>query len=305
MNSKALPTSYTNPSPLSSSEEPSLDLTPPMRLQRLMDMVGQYLKLHFYSSRTMILWPVLCLFILGSCWGLSDPNATLPGGINADTPYEVLFIASGFILLSATLGVVLVGFDGISRKRSSGVLAIELSQTTHRGDLGLALLLGTWAIIAIPTLFLSSLGIMLINLQMGLWPSVADVGIYFLATSLILFWYSAIQLLASSWAEDMGGAIAIGIGTWLVFTLMWVLVTVLVAAFLGVDVSDTSNESYLQLTTIVDLFSPNGVYQMLLESHLSSELGSRVVNPMQTWLAAIVWTVLPIWLFLKRMRKIS
>ena len=279
-------------------------LTPPMRMQRLMAMVGQYLKLHFFTTRSMVLWPVLALFILGSCWGLSDPEAILPGGINADTPFEVLFIASGFILLSATLGVVLVGFDGISRKRSSGALAIELSQTTHRQDYGLALLLGTWGVIAIPTLLLSSIGITLIFIQMGLWPSVAEISLYLLATSLVLLWYAAIQLLASSWAEDMGSAIAIGIGTWLVFTLMWVLVTVVVAGLLGVDVSDTSNDSYLQLTTLVDLFSPNGVYQMLLELQLQGDLGGRTVNSFQTWIAALAWTVLPIWLYLRRLCRI-
>ncbi len=269
------------------------------RLSKMIKLVDIHSKLHIKTSRSMILWPLLLLFITGSCWGLADPEISLPGEIQADTPFEVLYIASGFILLSATLGVVLIGFDGISRKRMSGVLSVELSQPISRTELGISMLLGTWGTVMIPTIIFSLLGIIAIHEQMGMWPQIYETFIFLISTMLLLYWYAAIQLLASSWAKDMGGAIALGIGTWMLFTMLWVLVTVLIAGLLGVDVTDTTNSQYQELSVWVDLFSPNGVYQMLLESNLDGNI-SRDYHAILAWIAALVWTILPTWLFVRR-----
>ena len=274
------------------------------RLSRIARLVDIHSMLHLRTSRSLMLWPLLLLFITGSCWGLADPDVSLPGEIQADTPFEVLFIASGFILLSATLGVVLIGFDGISRKRMSGVLSIELSQPIARVDLGMSLLLGVWGTVLIPTILFSLLGMVAIHEQMGIWPELKDALMFILATSLLLYWYATIQLLASSWAKDMGGAIALGIGTWMLFTMVWVLVTVLIAGLLGVDVTDTTNSQYQQLSVWVDLFSPNGVYQMLLESNLDGSL-SREYERLLAWIAATAWTIIPTWLFVRRFERMK
>ena len=274
------------------------------RIMRVSRLVEMYSMMQFRTARSMMLWPLLMLFIVGSCWGLSDPNITLPGEIAVDTPYDILFIASGFILLSATLGIVLFGFDSISRRRISGVLSLELSQPIPRIDLALSLLLGVWGAVLIPTVIFSVIGMVAIYSQNGNWPSLSESFMFIFATALLLYWYASLQLLASSWAKDMGGAIALGMGTWMLFTMVWVLVTVVVAAILGVDVTDTTNQQYQQLSSTVDLFSPNGVYQMLLESKLNSGL-SRVENPMRVSFAALLWTVNPTWLFIKRFEQIN
>ena len=274
------------------------------RLSRITRLVDIYVSQHLRSSRSLMLWPILLLFIVGSCWGLADPEISLPGEIKADTPFEVLFIASGFILLSATLGVVLVGFDGISRKRLSGVLSVEFSQPIPRSDLGISMLLGVWGTVLIPTTLLSLLGMVAIHEQMGAWPELGEAIVFLVATGLLLYWYAAIQLLVSSWANDMGGAIAWGIGTWMMFTMVWVLVTVLVAGILGVEVGDTSDSQYQQLSVWVDLFSPNGVYQMLLESNLDGGMGRRI-DSIFVWMAALLWSIIPTWLFLHRFERIK
>ena len=85
----------------------------------------------------------------------------------------------------------------------------------------------------------------------------------------------------------------------MLFTMLWVLVTVLIAGLLGVDVTDTTNSQYQELSVWVDLFSPNGVYQMLLESNLDGNI-SRDYHAILAWIAALVWTILPTWLFVRR-----
>jgi len=251
------------------------------------------------SLRMIVLVPIMALFIVGSSWGFADPNADLPGGIRADTPYEVLFLTSLFILFSSTLGVVLVGFDSISRRRTSGVLAIEFCQPVNRLILGTSQLIGTWAAVCIPTFALSLLGIVLIERQMGAWPSAVELGIYFAATALVLLWYASIQLLASSLARDVGSAVTLGVGTWLLFTMVWLLVTVVAAALFGVDATNTSDAGFKAFAANVDLLSPNGVYQLLLEARLEGDLS----RPIETWmliLSATAWTMLPSGAFLWR-----
>ena len=38
-----------------------------------------------------------------------------------------MFVSTAFIIFSATLGAVLISFDGVSRDRLSGVLEVKLS----------------------------------------------------------------------------------------------------------------------------------------------------------------------------------
>ena len=275
-----------------------------MNLRRLAALTLDDAATRARSLRMLILTPLLTLFILGACWGLSDEDARLPSNVTATTPYEVLFIASLFILLSATLGVVLVGFDSISRSRMSGSLAIELAQPIPRRELALSMLLGTWLVVALPTLLLSLVGIVLIRLQMGEWTSFADAALFLGATALLLFWYAVIQMYASSLAKDMGSAISLGIGAWLLFTMVWLLVTVLIASAMGVDANDTSNPVFEAFSAKVDLFSPNGVYHLLLEFRLGDDL-SRSISSLWVLLATLVWTVVPLFAFLARFERLQ
>lgn len=261
-------------------------------------------KRHASSPRMFVLTPFLLLFILGASWGLSDPNVELPATIVADTPYEVLFLVSMFVLFTATLGVVLVGFDGISRSRLSGVLAIEFSQPISRRDLALSYLLGTWFTVAIPTIVAILVGIVFIHQQMGEWPEMYELFLFLLATALVLLWYSSIQLLASSWAKDMGSAVTLGVGTWLLFTMVWLLVTQIVAAFVGVDATDTTTLEFQKMAALVDLWSPNGVYHLLLETELSSDI-ARPIRKGLVWFAALLWTLVPICFYTHRFKRLN
>ena len=84
------------------------------------------------AGRMMVIWPLLAMFILFSSWGLSDPKANLPSSIVIDSAYDVMFVSTAFIIFSATMGAVLISFDGISRDRISGVLEVKLSQPIKR-----------------------------------------------------------------------------------------------------------------------------------------------------------------------------
>ena len=84
------------------------------------------------AGRMMVIWPLLAMFILFSSWGLSDPKVNLSFGLTIDSAYDVMYASTAFIIFSATLGAVLISFDGISRDRISGVLELKLSQPISR-----------------------------------------------------------------------------------------------------------------------------------------------------------------------------
>jgi len=52
----------------------------------------------------------------------------------------------------------------------------------------------------------------------------------------------------------------------------------------------------------VDLLSPNGVYHHLLELRLDSV--DRGLGPVPVLLAALAWTVLPLWWFQRRIERL-
>ena len=274
------------------------------RIQTLLRLSWLEAKRHFASPRMLALAVLLVLFIGGGSWGLADPDSTVSSQIQTETAYEVLFLVSLFVLFSATLGVVLLGFDGISRKRLTGELAIELAQPIARLDLAASQLLGLWLAAFIPTTIVSLGGMVLIESQMGQYPSAAEAAYFLTATGLVLFWYASIQLLASSIAKDVGSAVTLGVGAWLTFTLVWLLITAVLATLMGVDVTNMQSDAYGKFSELVDLFSPNGVYQLLLENRLSGDAAPHLPSAV-IYLSTLVWTVVPAWLFFYRFRRLK
>ena len=253
------------------------------------------------AGRMLVIWPLLAMFILFSSWGLSDPKANLPSQLTIDSAYDVMFASTAFIIFSATMGAVLISFDGISRDRLSGVLEIKLSQPIARSVYARALLIGHWGAIFFPVLFLNLISLVIIWYRMDDLPSVEEVFIHTLATGLLLLWYTLIQLLASSWAKDMGSSIAVGLGVWMLFTLLWLVITTVAAGLSGVGVENLNSPEYIRIEAVLDLFSPNGVYHHLLEWPLDDI--DRGISPLASSVAALLWSILPLQLFIRRIER--
>ena len=254
------------------------------------------------AGRMMVIWPLLTIFILFASWGLSDPKANLPASIVVDSAYDVMYVASAFILFSATMGAVLISFDGVSRDRLSGVLEVKLSQPINRKMYARALLLGHWGAVFLPVLLLNLLGVFIIWNSIDDLPNLQEIFIHTLATALVLLWYTSIQLLASSWAKDLGSSIAIGLGLWMIFTLLWLVFTTVVAGLSGVGVDDLNSSEYVKIDGFMDLLSPNGLYHHILEMLVDNV--DRGIPAWSVALAAITWTVTPVYLLTRRLERI-
>ena len=270
------------------------------RLQTIWDVGFQDAKRHMRSQRMIILSPLIVMTISMACWGFAD-SRIVPAGLPTNTPSQVLFYSSLPVVFFCTLSVVLIGFDAISRRRLTGELAIDLSQPMPRSDYALSQLLGVWLAAMSPTTVAILIGIFLIQQQMGEWPTAGDSAMFLGATGLLLWWYTCLQLLASSMARDLGASVTLGVGTWLFFVFLWLIPTLIIAQSMGVDVTDTTSVAFDRIQEKTDLFSPNGVYQLLMETRLDSasqpELSSFTI-----WFSAVSWIIIPTWLFCNRIK---
>ena len=272
------------------------------RLQTIWDVALHDTKRHVRSQRMLVLAPLVIFFLCAACWGFAD-SRIVPAGLTVNSPADVLFLSSTSIVFICTLSVVLLGFDAVSKRRMTGELAIDLSQPMARSDYAWSQLLGVWMAAMIPTTIGILVGAYLIQRQMGEWPEIGDLAMFLISTGLLLWWYTCLQLLASSMARDVGASVTLGIGTWLFFVFLWLIPTLIIAQSMGVDVTDTTTIAFDQIQEKTDLFSPNGVYQLLMETRLPTESQPNL-SPTTIWIAAVMWFMLPTMLFLKRIGHI-
>ena len=271
-------------------------------LKRIMKVAARIRKERLSGIRLKIMLPILLLFLPGMAWGFSDPNIVLPGGHQPDTAMEVLFYASLGVVFGATMCAVLMAFDGVSKDRASGMLEVRLAQPMPRKHQATALILGHAQSILVPVYALLFASILVVQYRTDQWPTMIELLVYALSTGLVVFWYTLFALLASTSAREQGTAIAFGIGVWFFFTFLWALVTTMVAYASGVAVGQANDPAWVALEGMLDLLSPNGVYHHLLETQLPTV--DRGVHVWQSWLAALLWTVLPWWALHRRMERL-
>lgn len=271
-------------------------------LQRILNVASRIRRERLAGIRLKIMMPILLLFLPGMAWGFSDPNIILPGGHRPDTAMEVLFYASLGVVFGATMCAVLMAFDGVSKDRASGMLEVRLAQPMPRRHQATALILGHAQSILLPVYVLLAAAVVLVRLRMGEWPTASELLVYIASTGLIVLWYTLFALLASTSAREQGTAIAFGIGVWFFFTFLWALVTTMVAYASGVAVGEANDPAWVTLEGLLDLLSPNGVYHHLLETQLPTV--DRGVAAWQSWLAALLWTMVPWWALHRRMERL-
>lgn len=263
----------------------------------------KHIKRRLFSTRMAIMLPILILFIPGMAWGFSDPNIVLPGDVEPSSAIEVMFYTSLGIVFAGTMCGVLISFDGVSKDRESGVLEIKLSQPMSRTHQSTSIIIGHWFSILIPTWLLWLISFIIVNYRIDDWPNLLDGIISFSAVALVLLWYVLFALIASTYAKEQGTSIAFGIGVWFLFTFLWALVTTMVAFASGVSIGEDNDPEWINLEGLLDLFSPNGVFHHLLETRLNDI--DRGVSPILSFLAALLWSVIPWYWFNSRMKNIQ
>lgn len=274
-----------------------------MRSPDFWQMVKDIYHEKLFSTRTMVMLPILALFIPGMAWGFADPNIILPDGHQPTSAMEILFYASLGIVFGGTIFSVLLCYDTISKERSSGVLEIKLAQPVARSTLADATIIGSSLAVLTPILILQILSILVVWYRTGDLLGLGDSLTYLSATIMFLTTYTIFSLWVSSMTRDAGTSVAFGIGLWIFFTFLWALVTTMVAYASGVAIGEANDPEWIKLEAMLDLLSPNGVYHHLLETRIPSI--QRGVHTGLKLVSAILWIVIPGYLFRRRMEVLS
>ena len=110
----------------------------------------------------------------------------------------------------------------------------------------------------------------------------------FLDPQLVVTWYTSIALLASSYARDQGTAIAFGVGVWFLFTMLWLLVTSVLAGLAGIGPS-TANAQWVQFEAVDLLLQTASTITSSNSAWMTSTAGSA---PSRS--PALAWTIAPV-----------
>ena len=166
-------------------------------------LTGRRAARQWMSTRTVVALPLLLLAIPGSAWGLSDPNTTLPADIPLDTPMQMLFVSSLFVLLTATLSAVLYAWDGVSRDRASGVLEVHLGRGMGRRGQATVIAASHLMVTTLPVLLLATVAVFIIRIRTGAWASLGDSVVFLGSTALVVTWYTSCLLYTSDAADEL------------------------------------------------------------------------------------------------------
>ena len=161
---------------------------------------------------------------------------------------------------------------------------------------------GHWAAIFLPVMILNLLGVFIIWYRIDDLPSLEELFIHTLATalSIIVVHFNSVACFIMgqrSWFIDCNW-----IGALDDFYPTLASFTTVVAGLSGVGVDDLSSAEYVKIDGFMDLLSPNGLYHHILEMPLDDV--DRGMSPWNISIAAIVWSVVPVYLLTRRLERI-
>lgn len=142
------------------------------------------------------------------------------------TPEEVLTHVAGYIIVS--IGPILaltLSFDSVTKEKSGKSLDLLLSRPLSKRAVAFGKFMGVITALMLPIAILTLVDIFCISALLD-WqfPSLNAFFGFILFTILLISTYALLQLIISTIAKTSGTAILSGIGLWLFFNLLWLLV---------------------------------------------------------------------------------
>ncbi len=226
----------------------------------------------------------------------ADPLNRGPDGVLA-------FVGASFLPFLLPIVALVLGYDAISRERSEGSLDLLLAKPVGRLGVAIGKMLGAFGSSALPVVIVLSASALLIWFQSGSAPTPGFLGTFLGIALFILLTYTVIFLALSTLMKNSGTALLVSVLLFLLFTFFWGLVSLLVANAVAVS----GSPSWYDARVALSLFSPTGVYQQwltlsapALTGGFYGPIGGTAARLPAVWtaLAAVVWTVGPLVLFL-------
>lgn len=219
-----------------------------------------------------------------------EPTSLLPFQLGPD--FVLFFVAYSLMGLFAPIVAIALSYDALSKERAQGSLELLLVRPASRTGLAVGKFLGTFASVGFPILGVAIGALVGIAAVTGKWPDAVFDAAFLLGTLGLIAMYVLIMQIFSTVSKSSGTAILSAILVWLVFNLLWNIVYVLVSAVLHIE---GGTPAAFDLSTVMLLFNPTGVFQLTLAAHLPASLaGAGGSYQLPDWsgpVAMAVWIV--------------
>lgn len=174
------------------------------------------------SVRFVVMGLVLALVVVGGTYGVSAAGGGGPVPLGPDL--AVFFIIS-FINLIVPIFAIVVAFDAVSKERVQGTMDLLLSRPVTKTGVLLGKFFGAFGVVAFPVTLVLLAGLGILSAKAGSAPSGAFAATFIGMTLLLIAYYVLLQLIFSSLAKTSGTAVLFGVLVWLLFTLLYGVIT--------------------------------------------------------------------------------
>jgi ABC-type transport system involved in multi-copper enzyme maturation permease subunit len=216
-----------------------------------------------------------------------------PTALEQGTDFIMLLVASAFVPFIVPIATIAVAHDAIAREKANGSIDFILSRPATRRGMLLGKFLGSTAALLVPVYVTLLLGALLIGALSGSAVTGSFLGAIFMAVTIYVASFALLLLILSTLAKTTGTAIMFGVLLWMVYNVLWNVVTFLVTRAAGLS---PASPGYANFVAYTGLFNLNDLYSAVVTAAYpgtsalaNAATGSGVLPSWAPLAAAIVW----------------
>ncbi|TLZ56253.1 MAG: hypothetical protein E6K15_06465 [Methanobacteriota archaeon] len=207
----------------------------------------------------------------------------------------LVFLSISLMPLLLPIVAIAVSFDAIARERVQGSLELLLSRRVRREGILVGKFLGAFLSITLPVIVVLFAGLGVVTLASGRAPALSLAVAFMLASLFLVAIYVLLMLIFSTLAKSVGTAVVFGVVVWLVFNVLFNFLAFLLLFSSG---RNPTSRSFYETLSLLYLFDPNTLFQMLISLALPSTGSTFFVIPSSGFLgpapviaAGVIWIV--------------
>lgn len=190
---------------------------------------------------------------------------------SADPDAVLNVIASLAMGMFGPIYAIVLCFDTVFREKLTGSIDYLLSRPMGRRAVIVGKFTGIMAALMVPVAAVSLLGIAVISAKStGSLSGSVVLGFLFYSTLLVAF-FALLQIVFSTLAKTTGTAVLSGVGIWLIFSMLFNIVIVVVALVRGMDLY---GDEFSDWATKVSMVNPIQLYGMAMAVQAGGEMGA-------------------------------
>ncbi|MEC8874959.1 MAG: ABC transporter permease subunit [Candidatus Thermoplasmatota archaeon] len=262
------------------------------------------------SSRMIVLGLFFSLFIIGMGWSLGGlQNSDATSIFHVSDEEEALQTLAFFTFFVASLPAIAISVDSFHKERQANTLNMLLARPIGREAIVIGKALGLTLVVGVPAFVAQLIGLYFMTVE-GDMPPISGMVAFLLFGQIMIFTIVSLQLCLAVAARSGSDVVLYGLGTWLLFALVWTLLLYAVSFVIGIELTEgfEADPEYQALASYLGLFNPGYVYQfavgLMTQRTIAVDMGG--IPGWLVLLALVLWPLtclrVSTWLFKREMK---